>query len=166
MKRSGQVGLAIMGVAAFGATYASVAAYRSSPAPTSSPPAAAAQTCTTRPDGTQNCEPARRGFAYYLLPSFVYGASSNTSSAPKPQAAAFASHAPAPTHGSVAAPPPAAKVQPAALTTSAPASAPKPATATLTYSARPTTPAVSSSGAQRGGFGKTAQSNVRVSAGG
>ncbi len=180
MKRSSQVGLAIMGVAAFGATYASVAAYRASPAPMSSQPAAAAQTCTTRPDGTQNCEPARRGFAYYLLPSFMFGSASHTSSAQKPQGAAFASHAPVPTHGSVAAPPPpaakvqptalttsvppAAKVQPAALTASAPAAAPKPAA--LTYTARPTTPAVSSSGAQRGGFGTTAQSNVRVSAGG
>ena len=165
MKRSGQVGLAIMGVAAFGATYASVAAYRASPAPMSSQPAAAAQTCATHPDGTQNCERARRGFAYYLLPSFMHGSASPTSSAPKPQGAAFASHAPAPTHGSVAAPPPpVAKVQPAALTTSAPAAAPKPAT--LTYTARPTTPAVSASGAQRGGFGTTAQSKVRVSAGG
>jgi hypothetical protein len=164
MKRSGQVGLAVMGVAAFAATYASVAAYRSAPAPMGGAQSAA-QTCTTRPDGTQNCEPARRGFAYYLLPNFMYGSSSGTSSAPKPQSAALAGHAPGPTQGSVAAPPPAAKVQPAALTTSAPASAPKPAT--LTYAARPTTPAVSSSGVSRGGFGTTAQSkSFRVSAGG
>jgi hypothetical protein len=141
MKRSGQVGLVVMGVAAFAGTYASVAAYRASTAPQS-----AAQTCTTRPDGTQSCEPTRRGFSYYLIPHFMAGSSSAAAATPKPQAAAFAS-------------------QPAALTASAPAAAAKTPPATLTYIARPTTSA-STSSAQRGGFGTTAQSNIRVSAGG
>jgi hypothetical protein len=135
MKRSGQVGLAVMGVAAFAATYASVAAYRAGTA--STPAQSAAQTCTTRPDGTQNCEPARRGFAYYMVPHFVHGWWGNTTPAPKP--AALAGNASALTSKSAA----------------------------LTNTARATTPAVSSSGVSRGGFGTTAQSNsFRVSAGG
>jgi hypothetical protein len=163
MKRSGQVGLAVMGVVAFAGTYAAVAAYRAGTSSSASQPQSAAQTCTTRPDGTQSCEPARRGFSYYLIPSFMHGASSAAASTPRPQAAAFASHAPAPaSHAAV----PAAKVQPAAPTASMPAAAAKPP-GTLTYIARPTTSA-STSSAQRGGFGTTAQSNSssRVSAGG
>jgi hypothetical protein len=157
MKRSGQVGLVLMGAAAFAGTYASVAAYRASTAPQS-----AAQTCTTGRDGTQSCEPARRGFSYYLIPHFMYG-SSAAASTPRPQAAAFAGQTPA---SATPAAPPAPKAQPVALS-SAPAAAPKAPPPTLTYVARPTTPAVSSSGAQRGGFGTTAQSSSsRVSAGG
>jgi hypothetical protein len=172
MKRSGQVGLVVMGAAAFVGTYASVAAYRASSAPQSAAQTAA-QACTPRPDGTQNCEPARRSFGYYLIPHFMH-ASSAAASTPKAQPAALAGQAPVsalnaapPPH---AAPPHAAllpaKAQPVALA-SAPAAAPKPP-GTLTYVARPTTPAVSSSGAQRGGFGKTAQSSssFRTSAGG
>jgi hypothetical protein len=51
MKRSEQVSLAFMGVAAFAATFASATLYTAKPATSQS-----AQSCTTRPDGTQNCE--------------------------------------------------------------------------------------------------------------
>jgi hypothetical protein len=166
MKRSSQVGLAVMGVAAFAATFASVKAFQGGTGSTSAQSAAqsAAQTCTTRPDGTQNCEPQRRGFSYYLLPHFMYGSSSAAASTPKAQPAAALAGTP--------------KVQPtAALASTTPgqpaaahantAPAPKPQSAALTSTSRPTTPAVSSSGVSRGGFGTTAQSNsFRVSAGG
>jgi hypothetical protein len=89
MKRSGQVGLVLMGGAAFAATFAAGLAYFAwqKPSHAAQPQAAApAQNCTTRPDGTQNCQPARRGFAYYLFPSFSYGSSASASSAPDPKA--------------------------------------------------------------------------------
>ena len=85
MKRSENVGLVMMGGAAFAATFAVGMAYYAWQKPRNAAQpqaAAAAQNCTTRPDGTQSCEPARRGFGYYLLPSVqVYGApaSSGTS---------------------------------------------------------------------------------------
>jgi len=60
MKRSEHVSLAFMGVAAFAATFASATLYLAKPGT-----APSAQTCTTRPDGTQNCE--RRGFSYFLF---------------------------------------------------------------------------------------------------
>jgi hypothetical protein len=104
MKRSGNVGLVLMGGAVFAATFAAGTAYFAwqKPSHAAQPQAAAAaapaaQTCTTRPDGTQNCQPARRGFAYYLFPSFSYGSSASASSAPesKPrtQSAALTSNA-------------------------------------------------------------------------
>ena len=80
MKRSENVGLVMMGGAAFAATFAVGMAYYAwqKPANAAQPQAAAAaQNCTTRPDGTQNCEPARRGLGYYLLPSFMYGAAAS-----------------------------------------------------------------------------------------
>ena len=87
MKRSGNVGLVLMGGAVFAATFAAGTAYFAwqKPSHAAQPQAAAApaQTCTTRPDGTQNCQPARRSFAYYLFPSF---GSSSASSAPDPKA--------------------------------------------------------------------------------
>jgi hypothetical protein len=86
MKRSGNVGLVLMGGAAFAATFAAGMAYFAwqKPSHAAQPQAAApAQNCTTRPDGTQNCQPARRGFAYYLFPSFSYGSSASASSAPE-----------------------------------------------------------------------------------
>jgi hypothetical protein len=82
MKRSGNVGLVLMGGVAFAATFAGGMAYLGSQKPSHA--AAAAQTCTMRPDGTPNCQPARRGFAYYLFPSF--GSSASASSAPDPKA--------------------------------------------------------------------------------
>ena len=88
MKRSGNVGLVLMGGAVFAATFAAGTAYfawqKPSHAAQPQAAAAAAQTCTTRPDGTQNCQPARRGFAYYLFPSF--GSSASVSSAPDQKA--------------------------------------------------------------------------------
>ena len=87
MKRSGNVGLVLMGGVAFAATFAGGMAYLGwqKPSHAAQPQAAAAaQTCTTRPDGTQNCQPARRGFTYYLFPSF--GSSASASSAPDPKA--------------------------------------------------------------------------------
>jgi hypothetical protein len=72
MKRSGQVGLVVMGAVAFAGTYAAVAGYRAS-ASSSQPQSAMAQSCTTRPDGTQACEPQRRGFSYYFIPHFAHG---------------------------------------------------------------------------------------------
>ena len=88
MKRSGNVGLVLMGGAAFAATFAAGTAYFAwqKPSHAAQPQAAAsAQTCTARPDGTQNCQPARRGFAYYLFPSFSYGSSASAASAPDPK---------------------------------------------------------------------------------
>jgi hypothetical protein len=87
MKRSGNVGLVLMGGAAFAATFAAGTAYFAwqKPSHAAQPQAAAAaQSCTARSDGTQNCQPARRGFAYYLFPSF--GSSASASSAPDPKA--------------------------------------------------------------------------------
>ena len=99
MKRSGNVGLMLMGGAAFAATFAGGMTYLAwqKPSHAASAQAAAAQTCTTRPDGTQNCQPARRGFAYYLFPTFAYGSSASASSStpdPKPrtQSAALTSN--------------------------------------------------------------------------
>ena len=60
MKRSEHVSLAMMGVAAFAATFASATLYMAKPGATQS-----AQSCTTRPDGTQNCE--RRVSSTYLF---------------------------------------------------------------------------------------------------
>ena len=85
MKRSGNVGLVLMGGAAFAATFAAGMTYFSwKPSHAAeAQTAASAQNCTTRPDGTQSCEPVRRGFAYYLVPSFFHG-SSTASSASTP----------------------------------------------------------------------------------
>ena len=87
MKRSGNVGLVVMGGAAFAATFAAGMTYFAwqKPSHAAQPQmAAAAQNCTTRPDGTQSCQPAQRGFMYYLIPRFGYG-SSSTASAPVSQ---------------------------------------------------------------------------------
>jgi hypothetical protein len=93
MKRSDNVGLVLMGGAVFAATFAAGTAYFAwqKPSHAAQPQAAAAQTCIPRSDGTQNCQPARRGFAYYLFPSF--GSSASASSAPDPKAAALTSNA-------------------------------------------------------------------------
>ena len=73
MKRSGQVGLVAMGAVAFVGTYAATSTYMARPGS-----AQAAQSCTTRPDGTQNCEPTRRSFTYHLFPHWSWGAASAT----------------------------------------------------------------------------------------
>src|ERR1700730_871067 len=90
MKRSEHVSLAMMGVAAFGATFASATLYMAKPGT-----AQAAQSCTTRPDGTQNCE--RRGFSSYLF----HGWSGSGAAEPtKTQGAALTSNPRSSTSGS------------------------------------------------------------------
>ncbi len=94
MKRSGNVGLVVMGAAAFVATFAGGITYMAWQKPTQAAPAqtAADQNCTTRSDGTQSCQPQRRGFAYYFFPS--WGSSVRAGSTYEPrsrtQTAAFA----------------------------------------------------------------------------
>ncbi|MEJ0077094.1 MAG: hypothetical protein WDO17_16945 [Alphaproteobacteria bacterium] len=72
MKRSENVSLVVMGVAAFAATFGGGLAYSAWQKPSSAAQAqtamAADQQCATRSDGTRNCEPQRRGFTYYLFP--------------------------------------------------------------------------------------------------
>jgi hypothetical protein len=83
MKRSEHVGLALMGVAAFAATFASATLYMAKPGTSQ-----AAQSCTTRSDGTQICE--RRGFSYFLF----HGWSGSSPAEPKKtQGAALVSNA-------------------------------------------------------------------------
>jgi hypothetical protein len=75
VKRSENVGLVVMGAAAFAATFAggmALAAWQK-PSHAAQAQALADQRCTTRADGTQDCQPQRRGFAYYLVPNFVHG---------------------------------------------------------------------------------------------
>jgi len=84
MKRSEQVSLAFMGVAAFAATFASATLYMAKPGTSQS-----AQSCTARPDGTQNCE-RRSSSSTYL----VHGGSGSGSAEPKKtQGAALISNA-------------------------------------------------------------------------
>jgi hypothetical protein len=75
MKRSENVGLVLMGAAAFAATFAGGMTYFAWQKPSHAAQAQAAvdQTCTTRTDGTQDCQPQRRGFAYYVFPHFTPG---------------------------------------------------------------------------------------------
>src|SRR5262245_65618716 len=64
-----------MGAAAFAATFAGGMALSAwqKPSHAAEGQAIAAQQCTTRSDGTQDCQPQRRGFAYYLVPSYFHG---------------------------------------------------------------------------------------------
>ena len=81
MKRSEHVSLAFMGVAAFAATFASATLYMAKPG-------TSAQSCTTRPEGTQNCE--RRASSFYLF----HGWWGSSSAAPqKTQEAALINNA-------------------------------------------------------------------------
>lgn len=83
MKRSENVGLAVMGVAAFAATFAGASVYMAKPSTAQS-----AQSCAQRPDGTQPCE--RRGFTSY----FFHGWSSSGSAQPmKTQGVALTANA-------------------------------------------------------------------------
>jgi hypothetical protein len=84
MKRSGQVGLVVMGAAAFVATYASVYAYRAGPAALAQRPS----DCT-RQDGSQNCQPAQRTFAHYLYPGYFHGGSNGSAEPVKVRGAAL-----------------------------------------------------------------------------
>jgi hypothetical protein len=94
MKRSEHVGLAVMGVAAFAATFASASTYLARPSTSLRQPA---QNCAPRADGTQNCE--RRGFTYYLLHGWWGGSSAQPM---KTQGAALIASArsPSPASGS------------------------------------------------------------------
>jgi hypothetical protein len=96
MKRSGSVALVLMGAATFAATFAGGMAYFAWQKPShaaTAQPVASQQTCTPRPDGTQSCQPQRRGYAYYFYPRWVSGWSGGSSSSSEPrsrtQTAAF-----------------------------------------------------------------------------
>ena len=71
MKRSGNVGLVLMGGAAFAATFAAGMAYFAWQKPSHAATAQPAQSCTPQP-GTESCEPVRRGFAYYFYPRWTW----------------------------------------------------------------------------------------------
>jgi len=75
MKRSDNVSLMLMGAAAFAATFAGGMAYFALQKPSHAAQAqtAAEQQCSARSEGTQECEPRRRGFAYYVFPHFTPG---------------------------------------------------------------------------------------------
>jgi hypothetical protein len=93
MKRSENVGLVVMGGASFAATFAAGMTYFSWQKPShAGQPQAAAQTCTQRPDGTQSCEPARRGFTYYLFPSWGSSGSASASDPKRTSSAALTSN--------------------------------------------------------------------------
>ena len=83
MKRSENVGLIVMGGAAFAVTFAAGMTYLAWQKSSHATPAQAAQSCTPQP-GAQTCEPARRGFAYYLFPSW-----SSSREPARPQQASF-----------------------------------------------------------------------------
>jgi hypothetical protein len=113
MKRSENVSLVLMGAVAFAATFAGGMAYLASQKPSHAAQAQTAvadQSCTTRSDGTQDCQPQRRGFAYYFYPRFSgwtwsSGWGGGASSEPIRRDAALggsrASYAPAPAGGVV-----------------------------------------------------------------
>ena len=75
MKRSENVGLVVMGAAAFAATFAGGMAYTSWQKPSHAAQAqtVADQRCAMRSDGSQDCQPQRRGFVYYLVPQYFHG---------------------------------------------------------------------------------------------
>jgi len=76
VKRSENVSLVVMGAVAFAATFGGGMAYLAMQKPSHAAQAQSAvadQPCTTPSDGTQDCRPQRRGFAYYLVPNFVHG---------------------------------------------------------------------------------------------
>jgi hypothetical protein len=76
VKRSENVGLVLMGAAAFAATFAGGMAYVAWQKPShaaQAQPAVADQRCAIPSDGTQDCQPQRRGFAYYLVPHYFHG---------------------------------------------------------------------------------------------
>ena len=94
MKRSGNVGLVLMGSVAFAATFAAGMTYFAWQKPSHAATAAqAAQSCTPEP-GTENCEPARRGFAYYFYPRWTWspGRGWGSSSEPRRQRVALSNN--------------------------------------------------------------------------
>ena len=96
MKRSGHVGLVLMGAATFAATFAGGMAYFAwqKPSQAATAQTASGQTCTPRADGTQACEPQRRSFSYYFYPTnwtrgWSWGWGSSYDSSSRTQSAAF-----------------------------------------------------------------------------
>lgn len=94
MKRSEQVSLAFMGVAAFAATFASATLYMAKPGTSAvarpgamATPGTSAQSCAARPDGTQNCQ--LRGSSTYLVHA---GSGSAAAEPTKTQGAALTSN--------------------------------------------------------------------------
>lgn len=88
MKRSGQVGLVLMGAATFVATFAGGMAYFGWQKPSHAAQAQSIteqQNCTLRPDGTQGCQPQRRGYTYYFYPRWVHGWSWGWGSSTEPR---------------------------------------------------------------------------------
>ena len=75
MKRSENVSLVLMGAVAFAATFGGGMAYFAMQKPSHAVQAQsiADQPCGTRSDGTQDCQPQRRSFAYYLVPRWSWG---------------------------------------------------------------------------------------------
>ncbi|TMJ01159.1 MAG: hypothetical protein E6G97_17585 [Alphaproteobacteria bacterium] len=76
MKRSGSVGLVVMGAAAFAATFAGGMAYFAWQKPSHAAQAQSAPAqpdCAPRSDGMRTCEPQRRSFSYYVYPHWVRG---------------------------------------------------------------------------------------------
>lgn len=140
MKRSENVGLIVMGGAAFAVTFAAGMTYFAWQKPSQAAPqpvqaaAQPAQSCAqqsrSNSGANQNCQTPRSGFAYYLYPTWSSGSttgSSSSSSEPRRQQAAL--------------------------------------TGTATSNARSGAPAASS-GTVRNGFGSSAQGPFRLSAGG
>lgn len=114
MKRSGNVGLVLMGGVAFATTFAGGMAYFAGQKPShaASSPAQSqlqslpAQPCTAQSGSAQNCEPERRGIASYIYPRsstgwyWSWGPSWSSSSEPRRHEAALTNgnargHAPA-----------------------------------------------------------------------
>jgi len=84
MKRSGDVGLVVMGAAGFAATFAGGLAYSAWQKPSQAVGTQSAQNCAQDSDGAQNCQPERRSMAYYFYPRFVHGWSWGGSSLAEP----------------------------------------------------------------------------------
>lgn len=97
MKRSGNVGLVLMGAATFAATFAAGTAYLVWSKPAGAVQAnalAQPQSCMTRPDGSQDCQPRPRSYSYYVFPSHGYGWwgwSRSADATARPQVAALTS---------------------------------------------------------------------------
>lgn len=77
MKRSSNIGLVVMGAAAFTATFAGASAFMAWRKP------AQPQPCTQSPDGTQACTSSRSstGVARYVNGTFFYGSSAKAAPA-------------------------------------------------------------------------------------
>ena len=97
MKRSGNVGLVLMGAGAFVATFAAGTAYFAWQKPSYAAQGDAHQrNCTMRPDGTWDCPPRPRGYSYHFFPSYFSGWWGRSASpGATPQGVALTSNSPA-----------------------------------------------------------------------